>query len=56
MIEATVGDEVSRGDVILRILYREPPRLQAALPLLNSAVRIGDEPPERVPFIIDEVM
>jgi pyrimidine-nucleoside phosphorylase len=56
MIDATVGDEVSRGEAILRILYREQPRLQAALPLLNAAVRIGDEPPERVPFIIDEVM
>jgi pyrimidine-nucleoside phosphorylase len=56
IIEATVGDEVRAGDAILRIQYREASRLRAALPLLNSAVHVGEERVPTAPLVIDEVL
>ncbi len=55
MIPRTVGDAVQAGDAVLRVFYRSEERLAAALPLLTSAVRIGEAPPPRVPLIIGEI-
>jgi pyrimidine-nucleoside phosphorylase len=56
IIEATVGDGVDRGDAVLRVLYREESRLQAALPLLTDAVDVGPARRPPRPLIIDEVL
>ncbi len=56
IISATVGDAVQKGDAILRLHYRDTARLQAALPLIQQAVRVG---PVRRPgkdLIVDEVV
>jgi pyrimidine-nucleoside phosphorylase len=55
-IDATVGDPVRAGDPILRVRYRDSLRLQAALPLLASAVKVGAVPRPARSLIIDEVV
>jgi pyrimidine-nucleoside phosphorylase len=56
MIESPVGDGVDRGDVVLRVLYRDESRLQSALPLLTRAVEVGPKPGPARPLILDEVV
>jgi thymidine phosphorylase len=45
MLGATVGDAVSRGDVIVELHYRDQARLHSALPLVMSATQISEQPP-----------
>lgn len=52
---APEGTAVSAGDPILRILYREPARLEAALAKLAGAVVVGDQPPAASPLILETV-
>jgi pyrimidine-nucleoside phosphorylase len=56
MIESPVGAAVDRGDVVLRVLYRDDSRLQSALPLLTRAVEVGPKPVAARPLILDEVV
>jgi thymidine phosphorylase len=56
MIRATVGDAVQPGDAIVELRYREPARLDAALPLVTSAIRVDAERPPRTPLVIEEVL
>ena len=56
MIPATVGSAVRAGDPVLRVQYRSRTRLDAALPLLMEAMRMGASPRPREPLIIDEVL
>jgi pyrimidine-nucleoside phosphorylase len=56
MIRAIVGDAVRRGDAILELHYRDEGRLQAALPLVMSAVQVGAERPTGQKLIIEEVI
>jgi pyrimidine-nucleoside phosphorylase len=56
MIPATVGDAVRAGDPVLRVQYRYEEKLKDALPHLIEAVRIGESPRARSPFVIDEVL
>ncbi len=56
MIPATVGDPVAKGDAVLRVRYRSRERLERALALLVPAIRMGEQPPQAVPLVIDEVM
>jgi pyrimidine-nucleoside phosphorylase len=56
MVPATVGDEVRRGDALLRVLYRSEERLAQARPLLMQAIHIGETPPTMMPLVIDEVI
>jgi pyrimidine-nucleoside phosphorylase len=56
MIAATAGDAVRAGDPLLRVRYGSRDRLDAALPLLMSAVRIEDSPRPRSALVVDEVM
>ncbi len=48
---AKVGDQVGSGDVLARIRYRDPEKLDGALPLLQRAYQIGDQPAELQLFI-----
>jgi thymidine phosphorylase len=54
-VRATVGEQVSVGEVLLEVHYRAKGTLDAALPLLRSAVELGDERPAAEPLIIEEV-
>ncbi len=56
MMAATVGDEVRRGDALMRVLYRSKERLENAMPLLMQAVCIDASPKPAVPLVIDEVI
>ena len=55
MINATVGDAVRPGEAILELRYREPARLDAALPLVASAIQVAPEAAPSCPLIIDEI-
>ena len=56
IIKATVGDEVGQSDAILLLHYRHEARLQAALPLVNDAVRVEAQPRPAKDLTIDEVV
>ena len=56
MIAATVGDTVRAGDPLLCVRYRSEDRFEDALPLLTSAMRVGESPRQKSPLVIDEVM
>lgn len=47
------GAAVAAGDPILRILYREPARLEAALARLAGAVVVGAPPTTMTPLILE---
>jgi thymidine phosphorylase len=49
------GVQLSAGDAVLELHYREQAKLDAALALLGRAVTIGDEPPARRAIIVGEV-
>ena len=55
VIIAKPGTQVSAGDAILELHYREPAKLDAALTLISRAVTIGDEPPTLRAIIVGEV-
>jgi pyrimidine-nucleoside phosphorylase len=55
MVLAAPGDRVAAGDPVLELHYRDPPRLDAALPLAAAAITIGDAPPVPRPLILGEV-
>ena len=55
-VRATVGDAVRQGEAILELHYREPNRLDAALPLAASAIRMAEQPPPVRSLIIEEVI
>ncbi len=54
-LAAKRGDRVSSGDVLATISYRDEARLAAAMPYLDRAWDIHDEPVDDVPLVIDEV-
>jgi thymidine phosphorylase len=43
------GQQVSQGDCLLEVHYRQPQRLRAALPLLEQAVIVEDVCPAVLP-------
>jgi len=55
IVTAKPGAQVSAGDAVLEIHYREQARLDAALVLAGRAITIGDEPPALRPIIVGEV-
>ncbi len=55
IITAKPGSQVSAGDGILELHYREQAKLDAALTLISRAVTIGDEPPTLRAIIVGEV-
>jgi thymidine phosphorylase len=56
MVPATVGDEVGKGEAVLRVLYRSKERLASALPFLTQAVSVDENPPPVMRLVMDEVM
>jgi pyrimidine-nucleoside phosphorylase len=54
-IRARVGERVSAGEAILEVHYRDEGTLAAALPVLRSAVTVGDEVPPAGPLILEEI-
>jgi pyrimidine-nucleoside phosphorylase len=55
MVMAKPGARVAAGDPVLEMHYRDRSRLEAALPLLQRSIVLGDAPPETRPLIVDEV-
>jgi len=55
VLKAKPGDQLSRGDAILELHYRDVPKRDRALELANRAFTIGDEPPASRTVIVGEV-
>ena len=55
ILKVKPGVQLSAGDAVLELHYREQAKLDAALALLGRAVTIGDEPPLRRAIIVGEV-
>jgi pyrimidine-nucleoside phosphorylase len=55
VLRARPGAELSAGDAILELHYREQTRLAAALVLARSAISLGDAPPAVRPIVVAEV-
>ena len=55
ILKVKPGVQLSAGDAVLELHYREQAKLDAALALLGRAVTIGDEPPVRRAIIVGEV-
>ncbi len=54
-VEAKIGDAVSEGDTLATIRYSQEARLEAALPLLESAWEISDTAFEPKPLILGHI-
>ncbi len=52
---AKTGDEVAAGQVLARIRYRDPARLDEAKPFLLRAWEVGDEPPPPRRLVLDRI-
>jgi pyrimidine-nucleoside phosphorylase len=55
MVMAAPGDRVSAGDPVLEVHYRDRARLDAALPLAQAAIAVGDAAAPGRPLILGEV-
>jgi thymidine phosphorylase len=55
MVHAKPGDDVSAGDAVVELHFREAARLDAALQLMATAITIGDERPGLRRLIVGEV-
>lgn len=52
LIEAKIGDEIERGDPLVRIAYNDEQKCSAALEALSQAWEIGEEPARVGPLIL----
>jgi pyrimidine-nucleoside phosphorylase len=55
LITARPGESVRSGDTVLELHYRDPRRLEVALPLAAQAIAIAGEPPAPAPLVLGEV-
>ena len=55
MVLVAPGEKVAAGEPVLELHYRDRPRLDAALPLAQRAITVGDAPPAPRPLILGEV-
>jgi len=55
IVHARPGDEVSEGDPVLELHYRDESRLDDAIALATKAIVVGDTPVTPAPLILDEV-
>jgi len=55
IVLAVPGQRVNAGEPVLEVHYRDRPRLEAALPLAEAAIAIGEAPPVARPLILAEV-
>ena len=54
-LDVTVGDAVTEGQELIRVVHRDGRALDAALALLDQAVVIGDGPADALPLLVDEI-
>lgn len=52
LVKARVGVKVRSGDEVLEVHYREPEKLEAALPLMIGAIRVAEEAPVARPLVL----
>jgi thymidine phosphorylase len=55
MVMAKPGDQLSKGDAILELHYRDTAKRDRALELANRAFAVGDQPPAVRAVIVGEV-
>jgi pyrimidine-nucleoside phosphorylase len=55
VVRAPVGARVQAGDAVLEVHYRDDALFGSAMPLLRSAVSIGDEAPTWTSLLLEEV-
>ena len=55
-IAAAVGERVARGQAILRVRCDDPIRVDAAWPLLDRAVDIGEAPVRPAPLVLERIV
>jgi pyrimidine-nucleoside phosphorylase len=55
IIRRKPGEEVRAGEAILELHYRDPARLETAVPLARHATIIREERPDPLPLILGEV-
>jgi pyrimidine-nucleoside phosphorylase len=55
ILQAVPGDRVRAGEPLAEVHYREPVRLEWALPLLEYAWEIADAPPGSNPLVIETI-
>jgi thymidine phosphorylase len=55
VVRAPVGARVQAGDPVLEVHYRDEALFGSAMPLLRSAVSIGDEAPTWTSLLLEEV-
>ncbi len=53
LLNKKVGDLVVAGEPLLTVHWRDPRRLESAMPLLEGAYRLAPEPPPLTPLIRD---
>jgi len=54
-VAAKVGDRVEAGGLLARLTWADPARLEAALPLVQRAFALADDPVAPPPLILGEV-
>jgi len=54
-LAAKPGDQIDQDQPVMELMYRHPARLEEALAVLEGAVRIGEEPPEKEQLIIERL-
>src|SRR5712671_5807695 len=55
LVNAKPGAQVSAGETVLDVIYRDKARLDSALDLIKRAIVIEDRPPDPRPLILGEV-
>jgi pyrimidine-nucleoside phosphorylase len=55
IVRAKPGARVTPNQVVFEVHYRDEAKLAGALPLLESAFTVGDEPPAAGPIVLEEV-
>jgi thymidine phosphorylase len=55
MVMAKPGDQLSVGDAVLELHYRDSAKRDRALELANRAFTIGDQRPAARPVVVGEV-
>jgi thymidine phosphorylase len=46
-MERKLGDNVLKGDLLVKIMCDDPPKAEAARELVVQAITLEDQPPER---------
>jgi pyrimidine-nucleoside phosphorylase len=55
VLQAAPGDALRIGDPILTLHYRDEVTLARALPILDAAITLSDQPPPALSLLLDTV-